>query len=139
MTDTPIFDDYVRNRLNAWGRVFPMWDRYGPELGSGTHMLVRLIEHKGEIPPPNVGFKPLTVPPDEMEIEDIVREIHAELPDVAHVLRAVYGGWGRIGVERVRLAERLAGKPIKRRQLYALHDVGFHRVAGALMMSARAA
>lgn len=139
MTTTSQFDEYVHDRLDLWGRVFRLDQRYGPELGAGKHVLVRLIEHRGQIPPPNIGFKPLTIPPDEMEIEDIVRRIHAELPEVAQVLRAAYGGWGRVSVERVRLASWLVGHAIKRRQFYALHDIGFHRVAGVLMATARRA
>lgn len=139
MSDKPLFDAYVRARLDVWGREFRLSDRYGQELGAGKHVLVKLIEHMGEIPPPNVGFKPLTIPPEPLEIEDIVRDIYAELPEVAQVLRAAYGGWGRVGIERLRIATVLIGHGLTRRQFYALHDVGFHRVAGALMRSARAA
>lgn len=132
MTQAYTYDEYVRGRLLAWGRVFRLADRYG-RLDHGTHMLQRLIEHRGEIPPPNIGFKPLTIPSDAMEIEDLVRAIHVEQAGVAAVLRATYGGCGRVGVERVRIAAGLAGRSFTRRQFYALHDIGFNRVAGALM------
>lgn len=138
MAETKQFDEYVRGRLMHWGTVFPLWDRY-EKLGAGKHMLQRLIEHRGEIPPPNVGFKPLTIPLDAMQVEDIVQALHREHPEAATVLRVGYtAGYGG-AVERIRIAAYLLGHKITRRQYYALKDIAFHRVAGALMKSARAA
>lgn len=138
MPETKLYDEYVRGRLAHWGQVFRLSDRYGPELGSGKHMLQRLIEHRGEIPPPNVGFKPLTIPADAMQVEDIVQALHREHPEAATILRAAYGGWGGT-VERIRIAAYMIGHKITRRQYYALREIAFHRVAGALMRAARAA
>lgn len=138
MAETKQFDEYVRARLLQWGTVFPLWDRY-ERLGTGKHMLQRLIEHRGEIPPPNVGFKPLTIPNDAMQVEDIVQALHREHPEAATVLRVAYTvGYGG-AVERIRIAAAIVNHKITRRQYYALKDIGFHRVAGALMRAARAA
>jgi hypothetical protein len=138
MAETKQFDEYVRVRLMEWGVVFPLWDRY-EKLGAGKHMLQRLIEHRGEIPPPNIGFKPLTISLDAMQVEDIVQALHREHPEAANVLRVAYTvGYGS-AVERIRMVAYILGHKITRRQYYALKDIAFHRVAGALMKSARAA
>jgi hypothetical protein len=137
MPETKLYDDVVRERLVEWGRVFNLADRYG-WLGHGKHMLQRLIEHRGEIPPPNIGFKPLAIPQNAMEVEDIVQALFREHPEAAIVLRAAYASWGGTS-ERVRTAARMIGHGITRRQYYALRDIAFHRVAGALMRVARAA
>lgn len=137
MGETKQFDEYVRGRLTHWGQVFRLSDRY-EKLGAGKHMLQRLIEHRGEIPPPNVGFKPLTIPLDALQVEDIVQALHREHPEAATVLRAAYGGWGGT-VERIRIAAYMVNHKITRRQYYALKEIAFHRVAGALMRVARAA
>jgi hypothetical protein len=137
MAETRLYDEYVRGRLTQWGSVFRLSDRY-EKLGVGKHMLQRLIEHRGEIPPPNIGFKPLTIPLDAMQIEDIVQALHREHPEAAIVLRAAYAGWGGT-VDRIRIAAYMIGHKITRRQYYALRDIAFHRIAGALMRAARAA
>lgn len=137
MAETKQFDEYVKGRLMHWGRVFNLADRY-ERLGAGKHMLQRLIEHRGEIPPPNVGFKPLTIPPDAMQVEDIVQALHREHPEAAIVLRAAFAGWGDT-VDRIRIAAYMVNHKITRRQYYALRDIAFNRVAGALMRAARAA
>ena len=136
---TSQFDAYVRVRLDRWGREFNLY-RPLPLLGhQSKNMLAVLIEHRGEMPPPNIGFKPLTIPIDEMQIEDLVREIHGDAPVLAAVLRAYYGGIGKQGSDRRELAESLCGQRIKRQAYFKYHDMGFHRVAGMLAALARAA
>lgn len=139
MTTTSLFDAYVRARLDAWGREFRL-DRPLPALGhQSRNILAVLIEHKGEMPERNIGFKPLTIPPETMQIEDLVTEIHRDSPVLAAVLRAYYGGQGRQAIERRALAEKLCGQRIRRHAYFQYHDMGFHRVAGMLTALARAA
>ena len=82
-------DDYVRFRLLGWGREF----RLGREIESlgfhSTSLLQVLIEHRGEMPSRVTGYKPLTIPPDAMEIEDVVHDLHAADPELAIVLRVL--------------------------------------------------
>lgn len=133
------FDTYVHFRLDCWGREFRL-DRDCEILGhAGKNMLAVLLEHKGEMPAKPTGYKPLTIPHNEMQIEDIVRDIHLDVPILAAVLRAAYCGWGRQGVERLEIAERLSRRSLTRRQYYVYRDMGFQRVAGALAALARAA
>lgn len=133
------FDCYVRFRLDAWGREFRL-DRDFDLLGHRSKdMLQVLIEHRGEMPPRNIGFKPLTIPPLEMQTEDIVRDIHRDARHLAVVLRAFYCGSGRQGIERRYTAEEILRRKITRQQYYAYHDLGFQRVAGAMSTIARAA
>lgn len=139
MTQTTLFDAYVRRRLEAWGHEFA-FHRDAELLGhKSKDMLQVLIEHKGEMPPRNIGFRPLTIPPSEMQIEDIVHDIHADSPHLAIILRAYYCGSGRHGFERRAIAESIMRRPIARQQYYVYHDFGFHRVAGSLSAMARAA
>lgn len=136
---TSQFDAYVRSRLERWGYEFNLW-RPLPLLGhQSKNILAVLIEHKGELPPPNIGFKPLTIPPGELQMEDLVREIQGDAPVLAAVLRAYYGGAGRQGIERRALAEDLCGTRIRRQAYFQYHDMGFHRIAGMLAALARAA
>lgn len=133
------FDQYVSRRLDAWGREFAL-HRDVEILGHRSKdMLQVLIDHKGEMPPRPTGFKPLTIPPLEMQIEDIVRGIHADAPLLAHVLRAYYCGNGRQAFERRETAEQLSGLSIPKQRYFLLHDLGFQRVAGVLHGMSRAA
>jgi hypothetical protein len=102
-------------------------------------MLQVLIEHRGEMPPRPKGFRPLTIPPLEMLVEDIVHDVHRDAPHLSAVLRAYYCGRGRQSVERLEAAVELVGRKLSRREYYAYHDLGFQRVAGALSALARAA
>ena len=134
---TSSFDAYVRQRLRDWGYEF-MLGRSCDELGfNGKNMIAVLMEHHGEMPSKPTGFKPLTVPEMEWQIECIVREIHQELPHLAIVLRAYYCGSGRISQERKEIAETLIGKTLSRRVYYTYHDLAFNRVAGILLGIAR--
>lgn len=133
------FDLYVRARLDAWGREFAL-HRDGEILGHRSKdMLQVLIEHKGEMPPRTTGYKPLTIPPLEMQTEDVVRGVHSDAPLLAHVLRAYYCGSGRQAFERREIAEQLSGMRLPKQRYFQLHDMGFQRVAGVLSGIARAA
>lgn len=139
MTQTNQFDAYVRRRLEAWGYEFALHRDFELLGHRSKDMLQVLIEHKGEMPARPTGFRPLTIPPLEMQVEDIVHDIHRDAPHMAIVLRAYYCGSGRQGIERRATAERLLGKQIRRQQYYAYHDLGFNRVAGSLRILAQAA
>ena len=139
MTQTNQFDAYVRRRLEAWGREFALHRDFELLGHKSKDMLAVLIEYKGEMPPRPTGFRPLTIPPLEMQIEDIVHDIHRDAPHLAIVLRAYYCGMGRQGIERRETAVRLLGREIGRQQYYVYHDLGFQRAAGALSALARAA
>ncbi|MCQ4165125.1 hypothetical protein [Tahibacter harae] len=139
MTQVSLFDAYVRRRLDAWGREFAL-HRDAEILGhKSKDMLQVLIEHKGEMPPRPTGWRPLLIPPTEMQIEDIVHGIALDAPLLASVLRAFYCGTGRQRVERLETARLLTGLEMGPRQYYAYHDLGFQRVAGSLAQISRAA
>jgi hypothetical protein len=125
-------DDYVRFRLLGWGREF----RLGREIESlgfhRTSLLQVLIEHRGEMPSRVTGYKSLTIPPDAMEIEDVVHDIHAVDPELAIVLRVYYCGSGKHSTDRLTTTTRLLRRSITRRRYYEAHAAGFHRVAGFL-------
>lgn len=139
MTQINQFDAYVRRRLEAWGHEFAL-HRDGELLGhKSKDMLQVLIEHKGEMPPRNIGFRPLTIPPLEMQVEDIVHDIHDDARHLAVVLRTFYCGRGRVGIERRQTAEKILREHVSRRTYYSWHDLGFQRVCGALRLLAKAA
>jgi hypothetical protein len=123
-------DDYVRFRLLGWGREFRLGREIEPLGIHKTSLLQVLIEHRGEMPTRPTGYKPLTVPPDAMEIEDAVHDIHAVEPEIAVVLRVYYCGSGKHSTDRLYMAARLLGRRITRRRYYEAHAAGFHRVAG---------
>ena len=129
------YDIYVRTRLDAWGREFA-FHRDAELLGhKSKDMLQLLIEHKGEMPPKATGYRPLTIPPLEWQIETIVAQIHADAPLLAVVLRAYYCGSGRKAIECREKAQELAKRRLTRRMYFTYHDLGFQRVAGALSTS----
>ncbi len=97
-----------------------------------TSLLQVLIEHRGDMPSRVTGYKPLTIPPDAMEIEDVVHDIHAADPELAIVLRAYYCGTGKHSTDRLATATRLLRRSLTRRRYYEAHAAGFHRVAGFL-------
>lgn len=125
---------YVRLRLDMWGREF----RLGRDVELLGHkskdMLQILIEHRGEMPARTIGFRPLTIPPLEMQVEDIVRGIHGDAPHLAAVLRAFYCGNGRQGFERREIAEEMLRVKLPRPVYFAYHKEGFQRVAEALTL-----
>lgn len=137
------FGEYVERRLRAWGDEFALhrdWERLGY---ASKNMLQVLIDHKGEMPPPNVGFKPLSVPMEEQQTEDIVADVARDQPVIACVLRGYYCGRGRRKVERWETANLLianAGhKPVTQRNYMELRRLGFQTVRGALIGIAQAA
>jgi len=143
MGQVDTFGAYVRSRLEGWGDAFAL-HRDCEYLGhQSVNMLQVLIDHKGEMPARAVGFKPLEVPLDALQIEQIVSEIGREQLGLACVLRAYYCGRGRRKVERWETANLLlaytGGKPVTQRHYMTMHDVGFAQVRGALLGIAIAA
>lgn len=139
MTSVAEFDNYVKFRLEEWGREFCL-ARDFTLLGHRSKDILQVLrDHKGEMPPRVVGFKPEEIPPVEWQTECVVTDIARENRDLAMVLRAYYCGTGRRRVERYEAAQMLCGRTFTLRQFYTLHDLGFHRVAGALSALARAA
>jgi hypothetical protein len=112
-------------------------------------MLQVLIEHKGEMPGRVVGFKPLEVDQDALQIEMIVADIAREQKRLACVLRAYYAASGRRKVERYETALMLIANverdEIRRQALpnvqryLSMVDVGTAQVRGALVGLAMAA
>ncbi len=143
MTQTDTFGVYVRDRLDEWGQEFALC-RDCEYLGHASkNMLQVLIDHKGEMPPANVGYKPLEVLETALVIERIVTDIARENRVLACVLRAYYCGSGRRKVERWETANLLiaytGGKVISQRHYLTLHDVAFAEVRGTLRGIALAA
>lgn len=133
MTQTKLFDDYVRRRLDAWGREFAL-HRDGEVLGHASkNMLQILVEHRGEMPGRVTGYRPLTIPPMEMQIEDIVSGVYRTDPHLAWTLRAYYCGAGRQRVERFETARSFIGGHLKVRMYYAYHVQGFDKVRDHLL------
>ncbi len=149
MGEVDTFGLYVRRRLDHWGRVFAL-DRDCEYLGhQSKNMLQVLIEHKGEMPGRVVGFKPLEVDQDALQIEMIVADIAREQKRLACVLRAYYAANGRRKVERYETALMLIANverdEIRRQALpnvqryLSMVDVGTAQVRGALVGLAMAA
>lgn len=143
MTSTDLFGAYVRGELEHWGREFAL-HRDCEYLGHvSRNMLQVLIDHRGEMPPPNTGFKPLETDARAQLIEDIVTDIARAHRAMAICLRAYYCGRGRKRVERWETANLLlanAGLPVVRTTAYMdLAQRGEDRVYGVLVGMARAA
>lgn len=137
------FGAYVRAELDHWGREFAL-HRDCEYLGHASkNMLQVLIDHRGEMPPPNVGYKPLETDRRAQLIEDIVADIARVHLAMAICLRAYYCGMGRKRVERWETANLLlanAGQPCIRATAYMdLAKRGEERVYGVLTGIARAA
>lgn len=136
MTNVDTFGTYVRHRLERWGDEFSL-ARDCEYLGHARqNMLQRLIDHKGEMPPPNVGFKPIEVDEEAMQVEIIIGDMAREQRALACVMRGFYCGSGRRKVERWETANLLiaytGGKPVSVRQYLSMHEVGFAHVRGVL-------
>lgn len=143
MTQVDTFGVYVRARLDGWGREFAM-HRDQNWLGyASRNMLQVLIDHKGEMPPPNVGFKPMEVDRDAHEVELMVTDIARSNMPMACVLRAYYCGSGRRNNERWETANLLlatTGQKVMSLKAYkVMHQLGFERIRGQLEGIARAA
>lgn len=132
MGNVDTFGAYVRSRLESWGREFAL-HRDCEYLGHRSKdMLQLLIEHGGEMPPRITGFKPIEIPPEAMQVEDIVADIARVNLTRAIVLRAYYCGSGRRGSERFETANemlRSARLPtINRRRYFSEHEIAFESV-----------
>lgn len=104
MGQVDTFGEYVRQRLDRWGREYAL-HRDCDYLGHmSKNMLQVLIEHKGEMPGHAQGFKPLEVDMEAQQIEDIIADIARDQPRHACVLRAYHCGSGRRKVERYETA-----------------------------------
>lgn len=133
----------VQRWLEHWGREFAL-HRDCEYLGHcSKNMLQVLIEHKGEMPPRNVGYKPLETDAQAQQVEDVICEIARHAPAMAIVLRGMYCGMGRRYVERWETANLLlsnAGQPVMTVSQYRdTAERGFERVYGMLVGIARAA
>lgn len=108
------FGKYVRTELDHWGREFALHRDFEYLGHQSKNMLQVLIEHRGEMPPPNVGYKPLETDSRAQRVEDLVAVIARDNSPMACVLRAYYCGSGRRKVERYETALMLlanAGQP----------------------------
>ena len=104
MAEIDSFGEYVRTRLDEWGREFSL-ARDCDYLGhQSKNMLQVLIEHRGEMPERPTGFKPLTVSLQALQIEQLVSEVARDQVRIACCLRAFYCGSGRRKVERYKTA-----------------------------------
>lgn len=137
------FGAYVRAELEHWGREFALHRDYEYLGHVSKNMLQVLIEHRGEMPPPNIGYKPLETDTRAQRIEDIVADIARGNPSMACVLRAYYCGMGRRKVERYETAQLLLanqGLPMMAVRGYVeMVKRGEDRVHGVLAGLARAA
>lgn len=143
MTTVDTFGIYVRRQLEHWGEHFAL-HRDCEYLGHASkNMLQILIDHRGEMPPRNVGYKPLETDASAQLIEDIVTEISRGHTAMAICLRAYYCGRGRKRVECWETANLLlanAGlRSIRATAYMELAKRGEDRVYGALTGLARAA
>lgn len=143
MTALDTFGEYVERRLDAWGLEFSLRRDFQWLGYSRRNMLQVLIEHRGEMPPPVTGYKPLEVDREAQAIEDIVADIARDQRPIAIVLRAWYCGSGRKRYERHETANLLLAaadeRPVRLRQYEALQRLGVQTVRGALIGIARAA
>jgi hypothetical protein len=139
------FGEYVRQRLDEWGREFAL-HRDCDYLGhQSKNMLQVLIEHKGEMPGKAQGYKPLEVDLMALQVERIVSDIARDDRRMACVLRAYYCGSGRRKVERYEtalnlIANALPGAALPTlRQYMAIVEDGRNVIRGALIGLAHAA
>lgn len=139
MGQVDFFKAYVRTRLDRWGREFAL-HRDCEYLGHASkNVLQVLIDHRGEMPGRVTGFKPLHLDRDAHEIELVVTELGKADRIAACVLRAMYCGQGRRGVERLEIARELSRKRLSRTQYYAIHDDAFRFVRERLCVLAELA
>ncbi|GGD57948.1 hypothetical protein [Pseudoxanthomonas indica] len=133
------FGVYVKARLEGWGREFAL-HRDCDYLGHRSKdMLQVLIEHKGELPPKVVGFKPLETDPMAQQIEDIVRDIARHNVERACILRGYYCGMGRKAIERREVAESMIRRVLdqstyrlSRPRFFAEEELGRVEIRGVL-------
>lgn len=137
------FGAYTRAELEHWGREFSLW-RDCEYLGHHSKNMIHvLIEHQGEMPPPNVGYKPLETDLRAQRIEDIVADMARVNLSMAICLRAYYCGSGRRKVERFETALMLLCNakcpPVRVGAYMDLVRRGEERIRGNLEGIARAA
>lgn len=146
------FGEYVRDRMDEWGREFAL-HRDCEYLGhQSVNMLQVLIDHKGEMPGRVQGFKPLEVSLTALQIERIITDVARDQPRLACCLRAYFCGSGRRKVERyetaimlianLELSDLPVGAKVKLpnvRQYMAMVSEGVAIVRGALIGIAQAA
>lgn len=140
------FGVYVKARLEGWGHEYAL-HRDCEYLGHRSKdMLQVLIEHKGELPPKVVGFKPLETDPLAQQIEDIVREIARHNVERACILRGFYCGMGRKAVERLDVSQNMIRRVLEqptyrlaRARFFAEEEIGRAEVRGVLTGLALAA
>lgn len=123
-------NEYVRRRLEGWGREFALDRTFEP---NGITVLWLLMRFGGQIPHAEGGPRPLVVDEQAYQVERIVAEMALSHPIQAAVLRASYGGRGREKFERRELAERIAGTRISVRAYYAAKAEGMAWVAEKLV------
>ena len=143
MTQVDTFGAYTRTRLDAWGREFALC-RDCEYLGhQSKNMLQILIEHRGEMPGRVVGFKPLQVNLEALQVEQIITGLAKEQMTTACAMRGYYCGSGRRKVERWETANLLiatAGhRVVSQRHYLTLIDIGEAYVRGVLQGIAIAA
>jgi hypothetical protein len=143
MSQIDTFGAYVRAELEHWGREFALHRDFDYLGHHSKNMLQVLIEHRGDMPPPNVGYKPLETDARAQRIEDIVSDIARSDTVMACVMRAYYCGTGRRKVERFEtallLVSQAKGRPISLRHYQSMQELGFQRVRGRLEGWAQAA
>ncbi len=146
MGQVDMFGNYVRQRLEHWGREFALHKDCEYLGHQSKNMLQVLIEHKGDMPGRAQGYKPLTVNQQALEIERIVSEIARSELRLACCMRAYYCGSGRRRYERFETALNLVytaecelkGKrlPMNRYAYLQTVRVGFDVVRRVLTKSA---
>lgn len=123
-------NEYVRRRLEGWGREFALDRTFEP---NGITLLWLLMRFGGQIPRGEGGARPLVVDEQAYQVERIVAEMALSHQIQAAVLRASYGGRGREKFERRELAERLARTHISVRAYFAAKAEAIAWVTGALV------
>lgn len=137
MAEIDTFGEYVRRRLDEWGREYALF-RDCDYLGhKSKNMLQVLIEHKGEMPAKTTGYKPMEILATAQEIEDIVADLARVDVSGACAMRAYFCGAGRRLYERHEQANTLmAGVGIgtaSRRQYQLLVEDGVAKVHSTLL------
>lgn len=146
MGQVDTFGVYVKARMEGWGTEFAL-HRDCEHLGhKSKDMLQVLIEHRGELPPKVVGFKPLETDPLAQQIEDIVRDIARHNVERACVLRGFYCGMGRKGIERLEVTQNMVRRVLQlpsyrlaRARFFSEEELGRAEVRGYLNALAMAA
>lgn len=137
------FGAYVRAELEHWGREFALHRDFDYLGHQSKNMLQVLIEHRGEMPPPNVGYKPLETDSRAQRIEDMVAQMSRSSVTLGCVMRAYYCGRGRRNIERWETANLLltnCGEPAMQQKTYLeCARVGFDIAASVLSSWRKAA